>query len=73
MNTSPIDYFQRQKLTWASRLLVHSFMSVKEIAFRLGYEDPLYFSARFKRTFGLGPREFRERGRGGKGVLSGNS
>ena len=33
--------------------------SVKEIAERLGYRSPLYFSTAFRRTFGLSPSRYR--------------
>jgi two-component system response regulator YesN len=35
-------------------------MSVKEVAFAVGYQDPNYFSKSFKRITGMLPTEFRE-------------
>ena len=34
-------------------------MMVKDVANRLGYDDPLYFSRLFKRTIGISPAEYR--------------
>ncbi len=45
----------------AKRLLKHSTLSVKEIAFFLSYEDPAHFSKFFKAQTGVSPAEFRER------------
>jgi AraC-like DNA-binding protein len=59
-NTSPLHYFYRQRMAWAKHLLLQTPLSVKQIAFTVGYEEPLYFSAQFKKAFGLSPRNFRK-------------
>jgi transcriptional regulator GlxA family with amidase domain len=41
---TPIDYFIRLRLQHACRLLEETEMSVKAIAYTLGYDDPFYFS-----------------------------
>lgn len=43
----------------AKRLLVHTAMSAKEIAYELGYEDPAYFSRLFQIKSGESPSAFR--------------
>lgn len=43
----------------AKRYLCHSKLGVSEIASRLGYDDPLYFSRAFKNVVGQSPRAFR--------------
>lgn len=43
----------------AKRLLVHSDLSISEIAFRLHFEDPSYFSRLFKKKVGSNPEKFR--------------
>jgi AraC family transcriptional regulator, transcriptional activator of pobA len=50
---------QRTQLE-AKRLLVHSEMSISEIAYALGYEDPSYFARSFRREAGKAPGSFRE-------------
>ena len=35
--------------------------SVQQIALEIGFDDPLYFSRRFKHRVGVSPREYRER------------
>ena len=43
----------------AEELLMQTTLPVKEIAFRLGYQKPLYFSAEFRRLRGISPGNFR--------------
>jgi AraC family transcriptional regulator of arabinose operon len=51
---------QRQlRLRQAARLLRHSGRSVQEIAAEVGFHCPFHFSRRFRRAFGVGPREYR--------------
>lgn len=45
----------------AERLLYHTFKTVKEIAFELGFENVPYFSTFFKANKGMSPEEFRKK------------
>ena len=47
------------RLRYACRLLSQGNLSVKEIAFESGFNDPAYFRRRFRREFGLSPAEYR--------------
>ena len=44
----------------AKRLLTYGSSPVKEIAYRLGFKDPFYFSNFFKKQVGLSPKEYRQ-------------
>ncbi|WP_313263748.1 helix-turn-helix domain-containing protein [Sphingobacterium sp.] len=46
-------------LVEAERLLYHTFKTVKEIAFELGFENAPYFSTFFKANKGMSPEEYR--------------
>jgi AraC family transcriptional regulator, transcriptional activator of pobA len=48
----------------AARLLRFTDKNVQEVAQRVGYDDPLYFSRAFKRHFGVPPMAYRARSRG---------
>jgi AraC family transcriptional regulator, transcriptional activator of pobA len=48
----------------AARLLRFTSLSIQEIAFRTGFDDPLYFSRAFKRRQGEAPMAYRDRARG---------
>jgi len=56
---SPLVYFNRLKIESACQLLLVSKRSVKEIAFALGFNDPLYFSRLFQKVMGTSPSEYR--------------
>lgn len=49
-----------QKMTRARRLLVENFGTVAEIAYEVGFNDPLYFSRLFAKKFGFAPSELRK-------------
>ena len=56
---SPAIYQQDLRLQRAKELLSTTDMSVKEIAYRLNFESPDYFSAKFKIKTGRRPSELR--------------
>lgn len=59
---SPYDYLMRKRVEEARVMLRHSALPVKEIAARLRFSDPYYFSNYFKRKTGSSPLAYR-RGR----------
>lgn len=56
---SPIDYFIQMKMQKASQQLDFTNRSVKDIAMSMGFDDPYYFSKRFKKITGMSPRKYR--------------
>ncbi len=52
---------EQRLVTEAKRLFRFSDLSSKEIAYRLGYDDPAYFSRVFSRITRLSPRKYRYR------------
>ena len=58
----PISYWIHQQIILeAKRLLYYTDMSVREIAFFLGYEDHTYFSRLFSKVAGMSPGAFRQK------------
>lgn len=55
-------FIHKRRLEWAERLLRTSRLSITDIALSVGFDDPLYFSSRFRRTYGVSPREYRRMG-----------
>ena len=56
--TSPKDFFTNRLMMEARRKLRYSNLSVKELAYELGFNDPDYFSRLFKKSTGKSVREF---------------
>ncbi len=61
LNTTPLHYAHQQIITRAREALAATDKSCCDIAKQLGYDDPLYFSAVFKRYAGESPRTYRRR------------
>jgi len=57
--TTPHERLTRLRLEQACRLLTSSNQSISEIALSVGFQTPSAFAARFRKTVGLTPREFR--------------
>lgn len=55
------ELIRRRRLLDAKRMLSHSQLSVSEIGYALGFEDPSYFSRFFRRYEGESPTDFLER------------
>ena len=58
---SPKQYVLNLKMEQAEQLLNESFLSVKEIAASLGFENRSQFSREFKKFRGCAPKAFRAR------------
>ena len=56
---SPQRFLERHRMQVASRLLRMTDFTVTEVAAEVGYDDPFYFSNRFRRYSGKSPSQFR--------------
>ena len=59
---SPRDYLRLLRMHRACQLLRETPLSIKEIAARVGYQDPFHFSRQFKAFEGVSPSAYRVRG-----------
>jgi AraC-like DNA-binding protein len=57
---APIDFLIRLRVQHACRLLDTTELPVKEVAERVGYPDPYYFTRCFRRVMGRAPRLYRK-------------
>lgn len=54
-----LEYIQSTKLHVALQLMKNTTLKLNEIAIRVGFESPSYFTTFFKRKMGLSPQEYR--------------
>jgi AraC-like DNA-binding protein len=57
--TTPNDIIKNRIILEAKRLLVHTPLSVKEIGYKLGYDDASYFVRIFSKQAAISPHKFR--------------
>lgn len=55
---TPNDFIQNYRFRKAKQLLDTRAHSVKEIAYLVGFSSPSHFSSRFKRLYGISPRDY---------------
>ncbi len=60
-NDSPQNYIISKKIEKAKELLEISKMNINEIAYEIGFNDPLYFTRSFKKRVGTSPSSYRAR------------
>ena len=58
-NMPPAKWIREQRLMKAQDMLNNSSMSVSDICYSLGVENPAHFSRIFKNKFGISPSEIR--------------
>ncbi len=59
LGMSPMAYVTQLRINVAASILVSENVTVKEAAWRVGYDNPLYFSTVFSRVKGSSPRQYR--------------
>ncbi|TPG63672.1 substrate-binding domain-containing protein [Hymenobacter nivis] len=59
LGTGVTDFVQGIRLTKARQQLLDTELTIAEVAYRLGFSSPSYFSATFKAKYHISPSEFR--------------
>ena len=55
------QYLKSLRMEEAGRLLENTFLSIKEVMYRIGMRDESHFARDFKKTHGLAPAQYRAR------------
>jgi len=58
INISPSHLIKSMRLKQAGYLLINNDVNISEVAYRVGFSTPSYFSSSFSDYFGLTPKEF---------------
>ncbi|MBX2816670.1 MAG: AraC family transcriptional regulator [Saprospiraceae bacterium] len=53
------EHIQDRLTLEAKRLLLHTSLPISQVGYEIGFEEPLYFSAFFKKRVGVSPSRFR--------------
>ncbi|MFV0269543.1 MAG: response regulator, partial [Draconibacterium sp.] len=69
-NRTPIEFIRVIRLKRAAHLLETSQLSVSEVAYRAGFNNPRYFSKYFSKEYGMLPSEYIEKNRKAPSGLS---
>jgi transcriptional regulator GlxA family with amidase domain len=59
LGAPPARLFLQCRMEYARKLLATSGLSVKQVAGRVGFDDPYHFSRTYKKIIGLSPSESR--------------
>lgn len=59
-HVSPSSYIKQLKLNKAVYLLLTTNLTIKEIAFQIGFKDPYHFSKDFKKAYDASPNNYRK-------------
>ena len=57
------EYIQLVRIRNAQSLLRDTTLSIQEVSYSVGIDDPLYFSKIFRRLSGQSPRDYRNQAR----------
>lgn len=60
---APIEFIREVKIKYAADIILSSDLTIKEIAFMVGFSDTKYFSRWFKNIKGMTPSEYRKKNR----------
>ncbi len=71
LHRTPKEVIDQRLLLEVKRMLVHTDLSIKEIAYQLGFEDPSNLNKFFRRIDGITPSAFRKKGSAGESVKAG--
>lgn len=61
---SPFTYFNQLKIQHACHLLDFTDMKINQVCYKIGIDDPYYFSRLFSKVMGMSPRDYKQKKKG---------
>ncbi|PSK80921.1 hybrid sensor histidine kinase/response regulator transcription factor [Prolixibacter denitrificans] len=61
---TPVEFIRTIRLKRAAQFLKQGQLTVSEVAYRVGYNDPKYFARQFKNEFSITPSQYGKNGNG---------
>jgi DNA-binding response OmpR family regulator/anti-sigma regulatory factor (Ser/Thr protein kinase) len=61
LDTTPSDLISDMRLQQAATMIINKADTLAQIAYSVGFREQSYFAKRFRRKFGVSPREYAER------------
>lgn len=55
-----LQFIESIRMNEAMSMITNSDLNINQIAYKLGYNDSLYFSKKFKKSFGMSPSNYRK-------------
>jgi signal transduction histidine kinase/ligand-binding sensor domain-containing protein/DNA-binding response OmpR family regulator len=65
---TPIEFIRSIRMKRAAEMLKETKLNISEIAYKVGYNSPQFFSVQFKKEFGVTPSLYLEKGKNDKKV-----
>lgn len=62
LQLSPWEYLNRYRIMQAKNKLASTNLSIREVAYQVGFVDPSYFGRVFRQQVGISPSSFRKKG-----------
>ena len=59
--TTPSEYMRAKRIKRAEELMHEAEYNVSEIAYRVGFNNPRYFSKYFQKTYGMTPSQYKKK------------
>ena len=57
---TPNEYLKKRRMEVAAQMLASGNANISEVAYKVGFSDPHYFSQAFKRYYGVTPRKYQQ-------------
>ena len=58
---TPSEFIRQIRLRHAEQLLLKSGMTVAEVAYKVGFSNPRYFSKYFREMYGMTPSQYKDK------------